>query len=249
MHVVLVTAIVLMLALVGAGIIVAALRAGSSDSARALGGEFSIKPQRDSNPQPDMATLPCLIPKTGAAAVRGTRGAKVEGEAGGRLMACASRLRSPGLVVALIVLLCSQGIPSYAASSTITIPMGPSGVGVPFDLTAPLNRDWSVGDCVMSSGSFLGLTRSRLTLKAMTATRFTRHADVWHSDFNFLDRNGTRLYSYVQSDVFDSPNMIPANGASSGPSRIYSWTRVVDLPAAPPTLESEVSQVTWSSSC
>lgn len=249
MHVVLVTAIVLMLVLVGAGIIVAAPRAGSSDSARALGGEFSIKPQRDATPQPDMTTLPCLTPKTGAGAVRGARGAKVEGEAGGRLMACASRLRSPGLVVALIVLLCSQGIPSYAASVAITIPMGPSpDPRMPFGVTAQLNRAWSVGDCVMGAGSFLNFSRPRLTLKAETATRFTRHADVWHSDFDFLDRHGTRLFS-VRSAVFDSPNMIPTNGASSGPSRTYSWTRVVDLPAAPPTLESDISQVTWTSSC
>jgi hypothetical protein len=97
------------------------------------------------------------------------------------------------------------------------------------------------------AGSYASLIGNRLHLHAITSTDFTRHADIWHNTVIFRDTNGKPLLGGSGS-LLDSPPMKPANGQSSGPSDVVTWDRYVNLTGSP-SLEFQVTQLTWTGSC
>jgi hypothetical protein len=108
---------------------------------------------------------------------------------------------------------------------------------------------WKVGDCHFQGR--VTLEADRVHLHATSLTEHTNHADVWHSTFVFFDVNG-RAFLVAgnggdNTGPFDSPQMVPQGGASSGPSAVYTWDREYILP--PGSHPVNAYQVRWNSAC
>ncbi|MCK2215487.1 hypothetical protein MF672_017070 [Actinomadura sp. ATCC 31491] len=160
------------------------------------------------------------------------------------------RVNRRRLVVAAVIVavVAAVGVPGPAVADSAKDSRLLSLTSSTFFLRGAFGSPWKVGDCHLEFPSYVSIeSGQQVHLHAVSDTDFTRHADVWHSRFDFLDAQQRLVVSVGSTDTgpFDSPDMVPAEG-DEGPSIVYEWDRRVILPNAVP---SRAVSVRWLSAC